>query len=812
MVALLRYYREEARWPEWERTKNKIEISASDLSSDLKASYYYEIALSKLFRFDVNGLKKALADWPTFDELPMWEARKAGLLAEAGDLERAVSTIESALRRVRERLNLQPIAQDYTELSYEAYILMHVQYIRNSVMIGRSQNPFSDEVRERVAKESSQVSERLKFHRSYGLDPWGELRWFETRLKPDPKPWSSVTWKQEFDIGQASRVVHLGYDNTEMLNAYQFLRFFEVLGMSFRLPGTHIAKDSASGAVARLANASDYWATTTLLRLGTAENADRLFGRQRLSQFASSDADALIEEFCSLLDRWAPTGNSKSESIYTSDLNTVLNSPLPEVLSRLVTRASRLGRTRALITLRLLYESEPPFELRSISNLVNRLLESMGFDELFENLSAILEFKPSQGQDLRRKSNYINPVEVLLSKGSARAGLRKPHIEEATLEKNLRYLGSGNLDERRWGIINLFYLFDQLLLSPEKQGQFSVALWSSSLNGWPTETDFLLRHAILRLEPPSGIDPTISYKGYVLGLQFPVQTKAATGIALHGGESPLCEELIGSRGSVIWSDEEFDSVFAKLLNWWDTDKFVLDKSRDDTLEEMSARLKNAARLVSDFVLPFLANKGSTKWNEPVDRIVSEMVQRRLNPIRLLLATGNFFGRDWTKCQSLFASQLLSSSTSAVLDCVVGLIRTFEKNTEQPEIKRRTSLLSFTIAVATSGRESNLYLILDGLRQCIGVALDLVSPFDLHLLQTRLDLLVEETDLKNDGSQIELSQRLAIRRAAMGLASDMYEHSTKRGIEIPNSLERWKRLAAEDGEFNEIRKLWTAIGK
>ena len=69
------------------------------MSPEHKARFYYERALSALFELNPQKLKKRIEEWPIDDSLPFWEARKAGLLAEIGQVDDARIILKNSLVR-----------------------------------------------------------------------------------------------------------------------------------------------------------------------------------------------------------------------------------------------------------------------------------------------------------------------------------------------------------------------------------------------------------------------------------------------------------------------------------------------------------------------------------------------------------------------------------------------------------------------------------------------------------------------------------------------------------------------------------------
>ncbi len=65
------------------------------------ARIHYEKALFRLWELDFRGLRETLSSWPAMPEQPFWEAKRAALLAEAGNLDEAISVSERALVLLR---------------------------------------------------------------------------------------------------------------------------------------------------------------------------------------------------------------------------------------------------------------------------------------------------------------------------------------------------------------------------------------------------------------------------------------------------------------------------------------------------------------------------------------------------------------------------------------------------------------------------------------------------------------------------------------------------------------------------------------
>ena len=113
LLWMLRFYREEGLLEKWAKLREKIQQNVENFSAELKANFYYERALYALFGLNLQELKEILAEWQVNESLPFWEAKRAGLLAEIGQVDEAKKILE----RSPARYPLQTESQtDYTGL------------------------------------------------------------------------------------------------------------------------------------------------------------------------------------------------------------------------------------------------------------------------------------------------------------------------------------------------------------------------------------------------------------------------------------------------------------------------------------------------------------------------------------------------------------------------------------------------------------------------------------------------------------------------------------------------------------------------
>ena len=292
-LAMMRYYREEGLSAKYDVTCGRIEAVLSSLSPEHAAQFHYERALSALFALNPEQAKIRLGEWRCDDALPFWTARKAGLLAETGQVAEATDLLRRALSGIRGML--RRLKADYTLASQESFAMYLLHVVRQGSLLraaGQSE----------IRAEREQFRERWHELKQYECDPWQELETFEHKLQRTPAAASDVTDTPTFDIGRSVRTHHLGRWNSEALAAYNFLRFCEDAGLPFRVPGCTIATKSATFALARIRQSSPHWARVTLVRIGDRKAVDEIFDRRLLAGMSVESVDSLIEHYINSLE------------------------------------------------------------------------------------------------------------------------------------------------------------------------------------------------------------------------------------------------------------------------------------------------------------------------------------------------------------------------------------------------------------------------------------------------------------------------------------------------------------------------------
>ncbi len=215
-LALLRYFREECLADKWKSIDLRLAALSGLFLPEQMAQWHYERCLYWLFSFDLGALKRELSDWPVNDSLPFWEAKRAGLVAELGDIAEAERILEKALALVRKNQQLSPVVRDYTWVSQESLMMI----VLHAVKLSKS---FAAASYKEIPAIRQEFSTRWDSLRQFRCDPWNDLELFDIRLSAPVQQTRSVTRTKGFDIGREHVQYHLEQSDKEAVTAYAFL-------------------------------------------------------------------------------------------------------------------------------------------------------------------------------------------------------------------------------------------------------------------------------------------------------------------------------------------------------------------------------------------------------------------------------------------------------------------------------------------------------------------------------------------------------------------------------------------------------------
>ena len=813
LLAVLRYYREEGLQEKWDGACEKIEGLVATMSPDYRARFHYERALAALFAPDPQDVKKKIEEWPVDDSLPFWEAKRAGLLAEIGQLQDAARILESSLAAIRTRSNLKPVTTDYSLVSQEAIVMFLLRSVQLALVFPAGELS-------KYKQTAREFTDRWHALRQFGCDPWGEIEAFELALDRPQEHKQNATRKPTFDIGRVTQNVSFQSEDKETLTAYRFLRFCEDAGVPFQMPGCTIATKTAAGALSRVAPQSPYWAMATLIRLNDAKAVERLFDRASLARMDTTSVDGLVERYLGALDL-ALADIQAGTHIWDQNLGILLAKVVPEILSRLCCKCSPSTKSRLLDFLTAVYRSDRRGYYDGIRHLTQRLLEALSVHQRIDAIPRLLALPILTALNGLEELEYKNPFLFLEIERDSMPNTIE--VNERDLQQLIKSASSDNPKARRWAVFTLGKLYEWRLLG-QCTDQFADALWDRLDDaGMPSDTDYY-RFAFLTLPHPTQYNPVSIFKNWVLNARFPVQAgRKSISVPVGGGHTP-CNEIVGAAGTVTWSSEEAATIVHRLVEWWDADKSLIKDAHDpEPIGSLTAALRQRFSHLVDALVAVISPSfnpiDGSGTRDSLERVARELPEHGLPALRVESAYVHLVPEKRSDLLQRIEEAIASSTEATVIDGLQAVWVTAMRIDAAAEPQAKSDLLRIlgvTSQVLRWRREQGLPLAINTVAGITKMhPWTFAADIERSVLEG-LHHLIEETAIHppsglhlyaDDGR--EVATKLMVRRAAAGLAYTLSNHYQQCGAPAPAVIGEWAAICRSDDEFAEVRNQWMA---
>lgn len=812
-ISIMRFYREEGLVEKWKQINERLQILYQFLSPEIVAKLHYERCLFALFSLNISEVKTQIRVWPVNNSLSFWEAKRAGLLAEVGDIDTAGKILKQSLSNIRKQLNLSPVSNNYLLVSQEAYVMQLLQYVDGSIALRDGNFEEQDDNRE-------EFSERWNALKQYKCDPWNEKKAFEIKLEQEPVNYSYNTEKREFDIGSVTISCSFSRTDKEALNAYSFLRYYEEIGMPFRIQNHAIGNKPAEGALKRISNYSPYWAFATLIRIGDQKDVDTVFNREFVYKMEISRIATLINGYLTAIENAMPEiliTNHFTNDNFSIRLATVI----PEVLSRLCVRCTDGVRLKLLNFLRKLYLSEQKHKFQGVNNLTKRLISSFSDRRQYELLPKLLEFPILSDLNTRDEMGFPDPFDFVTINNEFINDFDSVSINNELIEQLIQQVSSTS-EERKIATLRLGKLYKLNLLNNEQIKDFSKVLWSKvdQDTGFPIDAGFY-KFAFLDLPHPQNIEPSELFKKFILKQHIPIQSlQKDSSIPMTGGYIYICYEMInGTNNSFIennaadWSEEEALTIFKHLIEWWDADKHYLKQDDIPALfgsisDEFYARFRNLVDIVSIVIAPVLTINSIEEVKKSILRLLKEFNEFDIPSLRVEASLIQLLGENISNAYMDIEDSISSKNKSRVIDAIYAILELldFSKRTDnfKNDMNRFIDLICQQIKWR---RKDSLVSSLNAMSSIIRGFSEYLDEKHLEDILLGLKYLINESSPEHEESSTDVSDRLLYRESASHLAFRLFLYYLEKKESIPQVILEWEKICLDENEFAEIRNQW-----
>ncbi len=791
-LALLRYFRENNDITKLNETSTLLNVLQEVLSPEQRAKLHYEKCLKNLFSIRFNEIKDCLFEWKEDDMMPVWEAKRASIWGILGEVEIACEIIGKALAEVRKQLMLVPVTNNYTMVSQEASLMFLSAYYQQAINLKcrKNENVFSDSYKERSAE-----------HKKYRCDPFQEKRIFEIELSYEYIPRVEKSIEHTFDIGHVVNHLFINYDDSALLLGLELFRYLEESGIPVSVGNVSYSAKIMTNVLHRISCVNPYLTMIYTILYGDKKNTKYIFSRKNISEMEYEEVDNLCHAFILQL-KLSENEIKMGDTFYTSNFGIRLAQILPEILSRLCVKCSKLVKLEIAEYISCVYTSGYPGKYDKMNKLMERLIKTCNHEDILNMIQIFIKIPINSDEDIQ---DILPDPFLFIENYYSNAYLDTEIKLSSQMIQNLICSTQKSGLERKTAIVRLTVLWRNYLLTDLQTSQFAEALWGKKdeATGFPKETFILNFTAFLDLPSPTDMDVPGLLKQYLLN-KFELKVMEHKNILQE-----LQYMLRKKRKNAYvctWSEEERLKLLEFTLLYY---KRMRDQSKHETsfinifaLSDDCQCVKEVIELLMDIVLQQspLTNIPEVQIQE-MKLIIRDLEKDGVPCSKLKLACKNVLGITDYNYNEKILRMANSNDQSIIEDCFEAVYHYLLLNeTEKEEGSMLLSLIAYQIAVR---RKESLYIALDIMNKTVRNIPEYVTEDIYHNLLCGLEYLHEESLM----SRPDADYLVGIRSRAMGLAGVLYQYSRKNNEKIPSILDRWKISSDCLNEFWEVRNAW-----
>lgn len=805
LIALMRCYRRCGEIEKWNNASDRFASKQDLYQKETILEYKYEKTLNALFHLNYKEIKKNLSEWEIDSSFPFMNAKKAGLLAEIGEVVEAKKILEQALIDIRRLQISSDIDNNCLLLSQEAYIISLYENIIFSSPVRYNKNSDDKDIDYNQVHEK--YSGRLIELQKKLINPDQENKYFKLVLTTMYKVVPLFEEKNEFEIQNKSYIRHFGEDTKPLKNALAFLIFTEKIGQPFSIFSRggklNISIDVANGAAQRIANHYSFWAISICCRLDDDKLSEQLFSREKIANFSSEYANNLCKDFLETLDE----NEIEIKKIFDNNQMSfpqILAKSLPELISRLCCRCDFHAKKKILNFIKKNYSCAERRQYQKLDNLTKRFMKSLSVNEQIELFKDIVNIDipntivPIEQGKLVPLTFYLSISRKDITNN------RKETFTDEQLEKFFVAMESKNDFIRQWGINVLTELFELDCFTVKQTNKFKKNLWKKTdeKTHLPAKTNYML-YSFLNLPHPKSINIKKLLKTYILEFSLP-NYKTLT-VRTFNSRDEIVEyfrEIIFCEYFLHWSYDEFSILIKKMYKFWENGKEYTEK--DDFWGDSEVYNQCIAMKQALAVLCRSVKNIKDKEREIIQSFINEFPKYGINSLELEFSCLNWFQKEFNVLLVKIKEKLITSDSDVVADGMKSFLAILKQSRNKILIMKIWQEISQCILYK---RDDSLVTSLNYLSSTLTKKYIGTMPKEIkNNFLIFLKAMAKETDL-NNSNNLEIALKLAIRENCASLAFNFYLEYLKQKENVPTEVLLWKDICNSNSEFAEIRNAW-----
>lgn len=790
LLDLLRAYRENGFFNKAADTIEIIEKINFYLSKEQSAKLNCEKVKLSLFELNIKKATDFLNSWSYDVTLPSWEMQRAGLLMELGDISQAYRIITNELNYIRKSYTKEI---DLYKISLEAYLVCLADYAKQALRFINDNE-----------KENIDINDKNKLNENTlkRFNPYEEGRLFEAFLKDRPNIKEYET--EQYDLNIITRTISLA-DKSHLV-AFQFIRYFEEIGMMFCCNHVVASKETAFEAIRRINSMAPIWSLILQIRLCDDKIANEVWTREDISQM-SNDEIAIMVKVCLEAIKTNYEYIEKGDRWRESNFQLGIAEIMPEILSRLCSRMSDKAKIDTLEILNIIYKSNNISNFRNVNHLADRLIKSMSEELKIEKFNMLLNtelYIPKNEIEKRETSDIFNAINF---KTSSIEKYKNISVDEGIVKKLLELLKDSSSCEMAVTRLGTLYLLG--MLNDEQINSFICELWSNTdENGFPILPQNRFKSYLYNLPIPKDVDLNKRLKEYVLSLKIPREENS--GISTRGTDEPIfllellqCTYNSDTNCGIKWSKTEIDDIINEIVDAWNNDKrYLYSKSDAFLYSEKCELVKRKYQSLDDVVTTVLSsNKEYDCKNVTVKTLCEELKDCGLPYLQLYIMCNKEV--DTAIAFDLLCDKLCSSDISIIRNACNTIYNICKKSIEYIDIIAIIERVSLHLKMRSYQGLNEIIILIHNL-----IYSNMFPENNDDILENilfGLEQMEYETRLSVNEFNCSTNRCISLRSNAMLLANTIYNKYTSETIR--SRLLVWKSVSEDLTEFSEVRNNW-----
>ena len=790
LLDLLRAYRENGIFNKAANAIGFFEKINLYLSKEQLAKLNCEKVKLSLFELNIQKAQDLLNNWKYDVTLPAWEMQRAGLLIELGDLSQAYRVITDELNYIRKSYTKEI---DLYKISLEAYLVFLADYIKKAVRFVSRDDFKNIDIKDKIKLNENTLKR---------FNPYEERRLFEAFLKDRPKVKEYET--EQYDLNRITRLTISSADKSHLV-AFQFIRYFEEIGMVFCCNHVVASKEAAFEAIRRINSMAPIWSLVLQARLCDSKIADEVWTREDISRMSNDEIAIMVKicleaiktnyEYIEQGDRWRET-----------NFQLGIAGIMPEILSRLCTRMSDEAKIDTLEILNIIYKSNNICNFRNVNHLAERLIKSMSEELKIEKFNLLLEtelYIPKNEIEKRETSDIFDAISFKLSSIEKYKNIS---VDEGIVKKLLELLKDSSSHEMAITRLGTLYLLG--MLNDEQINLFICELWSNTdENGFPILPQNRFKSYLYSLPISKDVDLNKKLKEYVLSLKIPREKN--NGISIRVTDEPIfllellqCTYDPDTNCGIKWSKTEIDDIINEIVDAWNNDKRYLYSKSDAVLgSEKCELVKRKYQSLDDVVTTVLSsNKEYDCKNGIIKTLCEELKDCGLPYLQLYIICNKEV--DTTIAFDLLCDKLCSSDISIIRNACNTIYNICKKSIEYIDTIAIIERVSLHLKMRRYQGLNDIIILIHNL-----IYSD-VFPENNDILENilfGLEQMEYETRLSVNEFNCSTNRCISLRSNAMLLANTIYNKYNSETIR--SRLSVWKSVSEDLTEFSEVRNNW-----